>query len=88
MTALGSDLQRIITGEGDTYLISSSFSQHRAIPAKIFNDQSIYAYGSKLAFVTFGEDVTVNILNNQEFCEGFRVLFNIAWDLVAKPVEH
>lgn len=88
MTALGSDLQRIITGEGDTYLISSSFSQHRAIPAKIFNDQSIYAYGSKLAFVTFGEDVTVNILNNKEFCDGFRVLFNIAWDLVAKPVEY
>jgi len=86
MAALGDKVQRIITVEGDTYFISQAFSEHRWFPANLFNDQSIYAYGSKLAFVTFGEDVSVKILSNKEFCDGFRVLFEIAWENVAKPV--
>lgn len=86
MAKLGSKVQHIMAVEGDTYFISSAFSEHRWFPADLFNDQSIYAYGTKLAFVTFGEDVSVKILDNQEFCDGFRVLFEIAWENVAKPV--
>ncbi|HBR68326.1 MAG TPA: hypothetical protein DEA55_03010 [Rhodospirillaceae bacterium] len=86
MSALGDKVQRILTVEGDTYFISQDFSQHRWFPANLFNDQSIYAYGSKLAFVTFGEDVSIKILDNKEFCDGFRVLYEIAWENVAKPV--
>jgi len=87
MSKLGSKIQKIITSESDDYFISSSFSEHRAFPGQLFNDQSIYAYGSKLAFVTFSDSVTINILDNQEFADGFSVLFNIAWDNVAKPVK-
>jgi transcriptional regulator with XRE-family HTH domain len=84
MTALGPKVQRILTVEGETYFISSNFSEHKQFPAELFSDQSIYAYGNKLAFVTFDENVTVNILESGEFCDGFRVLFNIAWERVAK----
>lgn len=86
MTKIGSDIQRIMVSDDNSYIISSTFSKHRALPGELFNDQSIYAYGNKLAFVTFSEaEVSVKILKNQQFCDGFRVLFNIAWDQMEEP---
>ena len=87
MKKIGPHVQNIFTKEGETYLISSSFSKHKLFPAKLFNDQSIYAYGNKLAFVTFGDDnISIKILENREFCEGFRALFSIAWDKIGKDM--
>lgn len=75
---------RITAEEGTTELISSSFAQYRWFPKEMFNQQSIYAYENKLAFLTFkADDVIIRILDNKEFADGFRVLFNIAWDTVA-----
>ncbi len=86
MSKMHSKIQRLLVSEANTYFISSAFSEHRAFPADLFNDQSIYAYGGKLAFVTFGNDVVIQILENKSFCRGFRVLFDIAWQDIAKPL--
>ncbi len=85
MKELGDKISFKITAEeGTTNLISSKFAEYRWFPKDLFNQQSIYAYGNKLAFITFSEDdVTVRVLENKEFTEGFRILFNIAWDSVA-----
>ena len=38
-----------------------------------------------MALINFGEeDVSVMLLNNKEFATGFKILFDIAWDNVAK----
>ena len=89
MAALGERLKvRITTMEGEKNLISSSFAEYRWIPKGLFNDQSFYAYGDKLAFLNFGkDDVTVVVLNSADFARGFRVLFNTAWEGVARTIE-
>ncbi|MCD8498393.1 MAG: helix-turn-helix domain-containing protein [Alphaproteobacteria bacterium] len=79
---------RITCEEGNTNFISNSFAEYRWFPKTLFNDQCIYAHGNKLAFVNFGEDdVMIRILEDQSFAEGFRVLFNIAWEHVALPIK-
>lgn len=79
---------KITCEEGNVNFISNSFAQYRWFPSHLFNDQCIYAYGKKLAFVNFGEDdVMIRVLEDHSFAEGFRVLFNIAWEHVALPVK-
>lgn len=76
---------RITALEGDQNFIASNFAEYRWLPADKFNDQSFYAYGDKLAFLTFSEDaVDIKILQNLQFANGFRVLFNNAWETVAR----
>ena len=75
---------RILAEEGNTNLISTDFAEYRWFPKEKFNDQSMYAYGDRLAFVNFSEeDVTIRILQKQEFADSFKVLFDIAWDTAA-----
>lgn len=78
---------KVSVNEGEELLIGSKFVEYRWFPKEIFNEQSFYAYGSKLAFLKFGEDtVEVTILKNLEFAQGFKALFNIAWKNVSiKP---
>ncbi|MGH1456199.1 MAG: helix-turn-helix domain-containing protein [Alphaproteobacteria bacterium] len=87
MSKMNKKIQRLLISEGDNYLISSSFSEHRQFPSDKFNDQSIYAYSNKLAFVTFDQNLVIRVLENKQFCEGFRVLFDVAWETIAKPVK-
>lgn len=85
MKALGSKIDvRITAEEGNHLFIANSFAEYRWFPNELFNDKSFYSYGSKLAFITFGdEDVIVRVFDDTDFAEGFRILFNIAWDRVA-----
>lgn len=76
---------RVIVAEQDNQFIGSSFAQYRWFPKDLWNDQTIYAYGDYLAFLNFLEDdVRVMILKQPKFTEGFRVLFDIAWNDVAQ----
>lgn len=90
MSTLGDKIRfRITAEEGNKNLISSSFAEYRWFPKELFNEQCIYAYGNKLGFVSFGtEDVLIRVLEDKDFCNGFRVLFNIAWERVAIKINH
>ncbi len=78
---------RITAVEGDTLLIASPYAEYRWISSTMFNDRSFYAYGSKLAFLNFGDDyVQIFVLNQLEFAQGFMGIFDIAWQHAAhKP---
>ena len=80
---------RIIVKEGDDFFIASGFSEYRWFPEDLFNDQSVYVYGTKLALINFSyEDVVITMLSNKEFAKGIEILFDIAWNNVAKePTE-
>lgn len=75
---------RIIVKEGEHLFIANDFAEYRWFPNELFHEQTFYAYGNCLAFMSFKEDnVEIRILPQAEFADSFRVLFNIAWDHVA-----
>lgn len=86
MHSIGNKINsRILVKEGDTFFIASDFAEYRWFPEKLFNHQSFYAYGEKLALISFeDENVEIMILNQKEFSQSYKVLFDIAWDTVAK----
>lgn len=72
---------KITVEEGNRMFIAGAFAEYRWFTQNIFHEQSFYAYGSKLAFISFSDtDVQIQILDKKEFSHGFRVLFNIAWE--------
>ncbi len=67
--------------EGDTNFIGGKHSEYRWVPKKIFNDQAIYCYGDRIAFLNFGNDkVDIFILHSKEFNDSFCLLFDFVWD--------
>lgn len=80
---------KIIVKTGDANLIASDFAEYREFPEDQFNEQTFYCYADKLAIMSFDEqnDLTINILSEQKTADSFKVLFNIAWDNVAKKIE-
>ena len=76
---------KIIVEENDWFFIASEVAEYRWFPKELFDKQSFYAYGNKLAFLNFTEsDVQVMILEQSKFSDGFKVLFNVAWNNVSK----
>ena len=75
---------KIAIKEGEKQFISKDFAEYRWFPQNLLSDRAMYAYGNYLAFVNFEENaVSVVVLNQAEFSQAFRVLFNIAWENVA-----
>lgn len=75
---------RAITREDNDLLIGQGFISYKWIPNHLFNDRTFYCFGDKLAFIDFsGELVMVWVIDHQGFADGFRNLFQIAWDHAA-----
>jgi len=85
MTDVKENIDFKITFEkGDLNQIASEYAEYRWFPSELWNEKSFYCFGNKLAFMDFEEkDATIMVLEKREFAEGFRILFNIAWDRVA-----
>lgn len=64
MKAVEKDINfKILIEEGDYFFIANEFAEYRWFPSELFNTQSFYAYGKKLAFIKFEEEnVEVMIL--------------------------
>ncbi len=75
---------RTILKEGDWYFPSDAWTTYKWFPKEIFSNKTFYSYGTKLAFLEFSEDnIEIMIMNNAEFAEGYKNLFQIAWTRVA-----
>ena len=67
--------------EGDTNFIGGKHSEYRWVPKKMFNEQAIYCYGDRIAFLNFeDESVNIFILYNKSFNDSFCLLFDFVWD--------
>ncbi len=76
---------RILVQEGDANFPASEYSQYKWVSKDLFNDQSFYSYHNKLAFLNFkDDDVQIMIMEQAEFAAGYRNLFRVAWDHVAR----
>lgn len=73
--------------EGETNFIGSSFAEYRWVPKTIFNEQAIYCYGDRIAFLNFSKDhLNIFILQNQDFYDSFCLLFDFVWnDITTQP---
>lgn len=80
MTLLNNFTLKILVEEKDSLFIANDFAEYRHIPSEFFNDQSFYVYGNKLALIAFGDDVRIHIINNKNWAESFRKLFNCTWN--------
>ncbi len=79
---------KIIVEENDWFFIATKIAEYKWFPKELFNEQSFYIYGKKIAFINFlNDDVRILMLEQPQFTDGLRVLFDIAWNQVAKTPE-
>lgn len=74
---------RITIRHGDSNLLGSKHAEYRWLPEGMWNDQAFYSYADKLALIVFEpDDIHIRVICSQQFAEGFRSLFNLAWDSI------
>ncbi len=73
---------KIMVREADDFLTATEFAEYRAFPNSTFSDDaSFYAYGDKLALITFHENsVQIIVLKNKKFADSFRTMFYAVWN--------
>ena len=88
MKKLGNFRFKILVEEGDDFFIADEIAEYRSLPSELFNEQSFYMYGKKVAIVNFRpNDVRILIVNNENVAIGFRHNFNVQWNNIAKEVK-
>jgi len=76
---------RILVKEGDMNFPAQAYSKYKWIPEEFFNDKSFYSYHDRLAFLNFKDDgIEILLMKEPHFAKGYRDLFSIAWNTVAK----
>ena len=76
--------ERILIREGDKHLIATKES-YRFIPAQFHSSVPFQLYENKLAMIEWGPPNKIVVIENKNFAEAYRKLFNFAWEH-AKPV--
>lgn len=78
---------KILIRTGDTNTVASGYAEYRTIDEEYFGERSFYAYGSKLALLTLLKgNLSIVVLDEQEYTDSYRIIFNVMWDKVARPV--
>jgi len=79
---------KIIVEEGENNFIAKGFAEYRWFPKEMFNNKTIYIFNNQVAFFTFkDDDVSIRVFKNAELGASMKVLFNIAWEKVARIPE-
>lgn len=88
MAALGSRIKvRITVQEGEDFFILG-IAEHRWFKRDLWKEKVIYVYGPKLAFLDFSDsNVRIMVLNQSEFSDSVRVLYDIAWETATSAPE-
>jgi transcriptional regulator with XRE-family HTH domain len=83
MLGLGKLNFKITAGHDDFQMIGKH-AEYRWLPPTMWNDQSFYAYGDRMALLNFEDNsVHIVVMHNRKFADGFRTLFNVAWNTVS-----
>ncbi|MEM8597595.1 MAG: helix-turn-helix transcriptional regulator [Pseudomonadota bacterium] len=79
---------QVIVREGDRALIGAEFAEYRWWPEALFTRRTLYIYGDKVAWIVFEpRDVRVVVQDDREIAEAQRVVFDIAWQHMAQPID-
>lgn len=71
---------KILIKEGDTNFIASDYAEYRWVPKENFHSVPFYVFGNNLAFLIFGEDVIVHMIQNAEIADAQRTQFKLVWE--------
>lgn len=71
---------RVFIREGEKSKIGKSFAEYREFPKDRFHEEMIYIYGTKVAVISFGQEVKVLVIDQPDFTASQRVLFDLAWE--------
>jgi transcriptional regulator with XRE-family HTH domain len=78
---------RLIVDDEATNFLASDFGEYRVFPKDMLPEQKIYVYGDYISFMNFNsENVDIVEIKHAASAESFRILFDIAWKQVAKPI--
>jgi transcriptional regulator with XRE-family HTH domain len=77
---------KIIVKENNDYFLAQDYAEYRWTSANDYDPQkTMYSYADRLAFMDFrDESLTITLMKRFEFANGFRVLFDAAWDRASK----
>lgn len=76
---------KILVKTGDRNFPASAYAEYRWMPEELFNDKSFYSYHDRLAFLDFREsDIRITLIRQSDFAKGYRDLFRVAWEHIAK----
>ncbi len=75
---------RVIVEEGDATFFGSDYAHYRWLPKEQFNDKTIFVYGSKVGIVNFEGDLTVILIDQDDFADTLRILMKNMWEHNAK----
>lgn len=71
---------KILIKEGDTNFVGSDYAEYRWMAKDQFHSVPFYVFGNNLAFLIFGEQTTIHLINNPEIADAQRTQFNMAWE--------
>ncbi len=75
----GSYSFKILIKEGDTNFVGSDYATYRWMPKEQFHSVPFYVFGDNLAFLIFGDQTTIHLINNAEIASAQRTQFDMAW---------
>lgn len=71
---------KILIEEGDINFIASDYAEYRWVPKEHFHSVPFYVFGNNLAFLIFGEEIIVHLIQNAEIADAQRTQFHIVWE--------
>jgi transcriptional regulator with XRE-family HTH domain len=76
---------KILVQEGDWNFTASSYAEYKWVPKEQFFSVPFYVYGDKLAFLLFGEDVNIHVIDNPDIAAAQRQQFDMSWKTAIIP---
>jgi len=76
---------KILIRHGDTFFPASSYAEYKWAPEGMHYTVANYLFGSKLAFILFGDTLKIFILSEGELVEDFRKQFISLWEKAERP---
>jgi transcriptional regulator with XRE-family HTH domain len=71
---------KILIEEGDTNSDASDYAEYRWISKEHFHSVPFYVFGNNLAFLIFGDETIVHLIQNAEIADAQRTQFHIVWE--------
>ncbi len=76
---------KVLIKEGDMNFVGSDYAEYRWMPASYFHSVPFYVFGNNLAFLLFGDETTVHVIQNAEIAAAQRTQFHFAWKEAKVP---
>jgi DNA-binding XRE family transcriptional regulator len=71
--------------EGDTNFVGSEYCEYRWVSEKQFHSIPFYVFGDYMAFLIFGQQTIVHLIESKEIADAQRAQFYLIWESAEIP---